>query len=59
MNFRETIDAKPSSQGIESVMSRLAIVGDEPVKIVLFQRPGQLPICQDEFFDLENSGKYE
>lgn len=59
MDFRKPIDAKPSSQGMESIMSRLAIVGDEPVEIVLFQCLGQLPICQDAFSDLENPGEYE
>jgi hypothetical protein len=59
MNFGISIDAKPSSQTIESIMSRPAIVGDEPVKIVLFQRPGKLPIRQDAFSDLENPGKNE
>ena len=40
-------------------MSRLAIVGDESVKIVLFQRSGQLLIRQNAFSDLENPGNNE
>lgn len=40
-------------------MSRLTIIGDEPVKIVLFQRLSQLPIRQYTFSDLENPGKNE
>ena len=54
MDFHKTLRPETFSQGIEGVVGRLDIPGDEPVKIVLSENFGQLPVRQDAFFDLDD-----
>lgn len=54
VNFDKTFWPKPLPQGVEGIVSRLNILGDEPVQVVLFQSIGQLPVRQGAFFDLDD-----
>ena len=54
VDFHKALRPETFSQGIEGVVGRLDIVGDEPVKIVLSENFGQLTVRQDTFFDLDD-----
>ncbi len=54
VDFYKTLRPETFSQGIEGVVGWLDIFGDEPVKVVLSENFGQLPVRQDAFFDLDD-----
>jgi hypothetical protein len=57
MDLGKTLYSESFSQGMEGVVGWFYISGDKAVKIVFPERPGQLPIRQNPFFDLNHAGQ--